>query len=64
MCPLQGLDALEELYLNENRLKDLPCVFHKFSKLKIIGLDWFTYLAHPLSLPKVLENPNDINLLK
>jgi len=64
VCPLHGLDALEELYLNDNRLKDLPSVFHKFPKLKIIGLDWFTYLAHPLSLPNVLEDANDISLLK
>ena len=61
---MEGLDALEELYLNENRLKDLPCAFHRFAQLKTIGLDWFTYLACSLNLPKVLESQNGIALFK
>lgn len=45
VCSISGLDSLEELYLGQNRLKDLPTVFHNFRKLRILGLDWFTYIA-------------------
>jgi Leucine-rich repeat (LRR) protein len=60
LCPISGLENLEELYLNKNRLKDLPTVFQNFKKLKIIGLDWFSYLR----LPKILEEQRSIQLLK
>jgi len=28
LCPISGMTQLEELYLNGNRFKDLPTVFH------------------------------------
>ena len=31
-------------------------MFHNFRKLKILGLDWFTYIAQPLTLPKIVED--------
>ena len=56
VCSISGLESLEELYLGQNRLKDLPTVFHNFRKLKILGLDWFTYISQPLTLPKIVED--------
>ena len=60
LCPLTTLSNLEELYLNQNRFKDLPAVFHCFNKLKIIGSDWFAYIAEPNTLSKVVEDPKII----
>jgi Leucine-rich repeat (LRR) protein len=56
VCSISGLESLEEIYLGQNRLKDLPTIFHNFRKLKILGLDWFTYIAQPLTLPKIVED--------
>ena len=45
VCAIGGLENLEELYLGQNRLKDLPTVFQNFKKMKIVGLDWFSYIV-------------------
>ena len=42
----------------------MPTVFQFFQNLKILGLDWFTYLIPPLTLPKIVEDINVIKLLK
>ena len=55
---------LEELYLGKNRLKEVPTMFQSFKQLKIVGLDWFLYLAPPLDLPKIVEDPKVIKVLK
>lgn len=54
------LKNLEELYLNQNRLKDMPTVFQNFYKLRILGTDWFFYIARSLFLPKVVDRSEEI----
>lgn len=56
VCYLSSLENLEELYLNQLRLKEMPCILHKFQNLRIFGSDWFPYIAEPNSLPKIVEN--------
>ena len=63
-CPIGGLENLEELYLNNNRFKDLPTVFQNLKSLKILGLDWFSYIHPPHTLPKILEDAKTLSLLK
>ena len=61
--PLQTLTNLQELYLQNNRLKDLPSIFHFFELLNGIGLDWFFYLTMPLKLPKICNSSQAISIL-
>lgn len=59
--PRLVLPKLEELYLQGNKLKSLPFIFRGFVSLKMIGLDWFEYLALPYTKPKVVEDITVIN---
>ena len=38
----------------------MPAVFHFFSKLRIVGSDWFAYIAEPNALPKIVEDQKNI----
>ena len=64
LSSIESLDfpSLKELYLQDNKLTVCPDI--SGTSVKIFGFDWFTYLAMPYTLPKIVEDHSVIQKIK